>query len=621
MNQVVTLHDASTLDHPEWFSGNFAKWYRFLLPRLARRVRKVITVSEFSRRELARLCRIPEEKIVAIHNGISPRFVPASEEARAALRRKHGLEKPFVLYLGSLEPRKNVAALLAAWKIVAPREHELVLAGAASRIFRERGFAELPAGTRLLGRVDDPELPTLLSAADWFAFPALYEGFGFPPLEAMACGTPVLCSNATCLPEVCGAPFDPAAAEPRGAALYFDPHRIDELTGQLRRALAMDDATRSRLMEQGRKQAALYTWDHCAAQTLAVLEELNGNASEKRSCDRDESQNARSAGSLRSPTKGSPDNYGPRMKSFENVALAHHWMVSMRGGEKVLEQIGGMFPGAPIYTLVANPSRLSAALQSHPIRTSLLQRLPGAARHYKKMLPFFPEAVGALRVSPPVDLIVSSDASVIKGLAYPEGTPHVCYCHSPPRYLWDMQEDYRQSAEVGGRAGRFVFNRVAPRVREFDRRAAERVTHFIANSEFVRERIRISYGRESVIIYPPVALESFTMATTEPEDFDLVVSQLVPYKRIDVAVAAFTRLGRRLVIIGEGSEREKLEAMAGANHQLSRLAAGRRPAGPPAPLSRADLPGRGGISASRRWRRWLPAAPSSPIAPAVCARR
>jgi glycosyltransferase involved in cell wall biosynthesis len=251
------------------------------------------------------------------------------------------------------------------------------------------------------------------------------------------------------------------------------------------------------------------------------------------------------------------------MNDFGNVALAHHWMVSMRGGEKVLEQIGALFPDAPIYTLVANPARLSEPLRRHPIHTSPLQYFPNAARHYKKLLPLFPVAVSALRVREPVDLLISSDASVIKGLAYPKDVTQVCYCHSPPRYLWDMQDDYRQSSEVGGTVGRFVFNRVVPYVREFDRRAAERVTHFVANSEFVRQRIRAHYGREAEIIYPPVALDDFAVAAQDPDDFHLVVSQLVPYKRIDVAVQAFTRLGRKLVVIGEGSERAKLEQMAG----------------------------------------------------------
>jgi glycosyltransferase involved in cell wall biosynthesis len=253
------------------------------------------------------------------------------------------------------------------------------------------------------------------------------------------------------------------------------------------------------------------------------------------------------------------------MKSAARVALAHHWLVGMRGGEKVLEEIGAIFPQAPIYVLVARPERLSPALSRRTIHTSRLQALPGAERHYKKMLPLYPWAIGSLRVKPPVDLVLSSDASMIKGLGYPPGTPHVCYCHSPPRYLWDLQEDYMQSAEAGGTLGRALLKWTIPRVREFDRQAAERVTHFIANSAFVRERIRRCYGREAEVIHPPVALDDFVPLEKEPEDFYLIVSQLTPYKRVDLAVEAFNRLGRRLVIIGEGSERRPLEARARDN--------------------------------------------------------
>jgi glycosyltransferase involved in cell wall biosynthesis len=245
------------------------------------------------------------------------------------------------------------------------------------------------------------------------------------------------------------------------------------------------------------------------------------------------------------------------------IALAHHWLVGMRGGEKVLEEICRLAPGAPIHTLVARPGRLSPLLRSHPIVTSPLQRLPGGATHYKKLLPLFPASVARLAIAAPADLVISSDASVIKGLRVPEGIPHICYCHSPPRYLWDMQEDYTRSAETGGALGRALFRRVVPHVREFDRAAAQRVTHFIANSAFVQQRIRTCYGRESEIIHPPVALDDFEPTHAPPEDFHLVVSQLVPYKRIDLAVTAFTRMKKRLVVIGEGSERTALEKLAG----------------------------------------------------------
>jgi glycosyltransferase involved in cell wall biosynthesis len=274
-NQVVTIHDASTLDHPEWFSGKFARWYRFLLPRLARRVRRIITVSEFSKRELVRLCDIPEEKVVAIYNGISARFQPASEKEKEAVRQRHGLVRPFCLYLGSLEPRKNVSVLLEAWKSLAPNGSELVLAGAASRVFRERGFTTLPPATRLLGRVDDKELPALLSAARCFVFPALYEGFGFPPLEAMACGTPVVCSNTTSLPEVCGPAFVPDDRFSTGAVFYFDPADVPGLAAQLARAMELPPALAERLSVNGRMRAGQFTWGRCADLTAAVLRELN----------------------------------------------------------------------------------------------------------------------------------------------------------------------------------------------------------------------------------------------------------------------------------------------------------------------------------------------------------
>lgn len=243
----------------------------------------------------------------------------------------------------------------------------------------------------------------------------------------------------------------------------------------------------------------------------------------------------------------------------------------MRGGEKVLEQLCALFPGVPIHTLVADPAALSETIRAHAIVPSLLGRLPGVASHYKALLPLFPEAVRSMRVAPGTQVVVSSDASVVKGLAVPEGTPHVCYCHSPPRYLWDLHEDYVKNTAGLGALGRFVFKAATPRVRQFDLESAQRVTHFIANSRFVQTRIREFYGRDAAVIHPPVDVDAFD-STTAPEDFHLIVSELVPYKRVDLAVDAFNRLGKRLVIIGDGSELRSLRARARANVEfLGRL--------------------------------------------------
>jgi glycosyltransferase involved in cell wall biosynthesis len=271
-NQVVTVHDASTLDHPEWFSRKFALWYRWLLPRLMNRVEKIITVSEFSRERLIATCAVPAEKIAVVHNAIDASFQAVTSEAGEAWRKKNGLDRPYLLYVGSLEPRKNISVLLRAWPRLGLRDHELLVAGASGHVFREKGFDDLPAGVRLVGRVKDEELRTLLSGAECFVFPSLYEGFGYPPLEAMACGCPTVSSRATCLPEVCGAEFDPADPASTGATLYFDPNDPEELAQQIRRVLALSPETRGRLRQNGFARAQVFNWGRCAAQTSAVLD-------------------------------------------------------------------------------------------------------------------------------------------------------------------------------------------------------------------------------------------------------------------------------------------------------------------------------------------------------------
>jgi glycosyltransferase involved in cell wall biosynthesis len=254
----------------------------------------------------------------------------------------------------------------------------------------------------------------------------------------------------------------------------------------------------------------------------------------------------------------------PSKSNNVEIALAHHWLVQMRGGEKVLEQFSALFPSAPIYTLVAKKEKLSARLQRHELVTSPLGRLPKAERHYKKMLPLFPAALRRLRVPGRPELLLTSDASVVKGLSYDPSVPQVCYCHSPPRYLWDMQETYLNHTSGLNLAGRLAFKAAAPSVRKFDYQAARRVDHFIANSHFVADRIRKCYDKPAAVIHPPVELDEFRH-DQEREDYYLIVSELVPYKRVDLAVAAFNLLGKKLVVIGTGSELEGLRVGARSN--------------------------------------------------------
>ena len=181
----------------------------------------------------------------------------------------------------------------------------------------------------------------------------------------------------------------------------------------------------------------------------------------------------------------------------------HHWLVNMRGGENVLQEMMSLFPDTGIHTLVSDSAKLSPELRKRKITPSALQNLPGATKHYTKMLPLFPWAVRSIRISKNTELVICSDASVVKGATIPEHAKMVCYCHSPPRYLWDLQEEYARQASAIGAAGRLVFKASVPYVREFDRRSAQRVDHFIANSRFVQQRIQNCYGRESTVINPP----------------------------------------------------------------------------------------------------------------------
>jgi Glycosyltransferase len=248
-------------------------------------------------------------------------------------------------------------------------------------------------------------------------------------------------------------------------------------------------------------------------------------------------------------------------RRHEGVSLVHHWMEFFRGGEAVLEQFCLLFPDAPISVLVYDEKHLPSTLLSHRFHTSFVQKIPVLRRHFRKLLPFFPEIIRSLHIPSDTRFVLSSDASLVKGVSIPEGAVHVCYCHSPPRYLWGMEEAYLESSSHTNPVGRFLFSAALPRLRQFDRRKASRVDRFIANSRCVQERIRRCYDRDSAVIHPPVNIDRFN-ALRPREDFFLIVSALVPYKRIDLAVDACSRLGRRLVIIGTGPEEADLRRRA-----------------------------------------------------------
>jgi len=242
------------------------------------------------------------------------------------------------------------------------------------------------------------------------------------------------------------------------------------------------------------------------------------------------------------------------------VALIHDWLTGLRGGEKVLEVLCELYPDATLFTMVYIPDSTSLIIESHPIRTAFTQKLPAVKSLYRWYLPLYPWAVESLDLDG-YDLVVSSSHCVAKGVLTPPDSTHICYCHTPMRYVWDRFGDYFGN----GVTARLVYGPVAHYLRKWDVASAARVDHFIANSKHVAERIQKYYRREADVIYPPVDTEVYVPAEEEPEGYYLIVSALVPYKRLELAIDAFNKRNEPLLIVGTGPQEAKLKARAGAN--------------------------------------------------------
>jgi glycosyltransferase involved in cell wall biosynthesis len=244
------------------------------------------------------------------------------------------------------------------------------------------------------------------------------------------------------------------------------------------------------------------------------------------------------------------------------VVLVHDWLTGMRGGEKCLEVLCRRWPDAALFALLHRRGSVSAAIEQLQPRTSFLNLLPESQRYYRYLLPLMPAAVTSWRL-PPCDLVVSFSHCVAKAVRLGrQAVPHVCYCFTPMRYAWHMQGAYFGVERVGSVKARLL-ERVLDWLRDWDRRTAAGVTHFVAISETVQRRIAECYGRDSLVIYPPVDTDFYHPAALPREDFYLVVSAFAPYKRLDLAIGACNALGRKLLLIGSGQDEARLRALAG----------------------------------------------------------
>jgi glycosyltransferase involved in cell wall biosynthesis len=263
--QVLTVHDVAPLDHPEWFKPMFAHWYQHIIPALARRVRCLITVSEFSKTRLISLTGIDDSRVHVIPNGVNRRFYPRDLETVGQLRERLNIPKGrYLLSLSSIEPRKNLKRLLEAWSLCVPQLPSdvcLVIAGVEGKpdIFQEAPLGEIPLRVHWTGFVPDDELPILYSGAVAFIYPSVYEGFGLPLLEAMATGTATIAGNCTAIPEVTG-----------DASVLVDPYSVTSISAAIE-GVVRDDCLRQRLRRRGIERSRHFTWENAAALTEAIF--------------------------------------------------------------------------------------------------------------------------------------------------------------------------------------------------------------------------------------------------------------------------------------------------------------------------------------------------------------
>jgi glycosyltransferase involved in cell wall biosynthesis len=243
------------------------------------------------------------------------------------------------------------------------------------------------------------------------------------------------------------------------------------------------------------------------------------------------------------------------------VGLVHDWLTGMRGGERVLEVLCECFPQASLHTLLHVPGTVSPTIERHRPQTSFLQQIPGIARLYRHLLPLYPLAIETLDVGTP-DLVISTSHCAAKSVPTRPGTRHLCYCFTPVRYAWDQFDAYFGPERVG-RVRSAVMRRLLDRFARWDQRTSVRPDRYVAISQYVARRIGRYYNRRSAVVYPPVDTKYFTPGTAGREGFALVVSALVPYKRVDVAVGACRKLGVPLRIVGQGPEARALSRLGG----------------------------------------------------------
>ena len=246
---------------------------------------------------------------------------------------------------------------------------------------------------------------------------------------------------------------------------------------------------------------------------------------------------------------------------MRKVAIIHDWLVNYGGAERVVEAFLEIYPDADIYTLVYDEKKMGKTFHKEKVKTTFIQKFPKATKIYTKLLPFMPYAFEELDLSE-YDLVISSSSCCAKGVITGPNTKHISYVHSPMRYAWDLYHDYKKRS---GKMTRFFMGIFMKSLRQWDYTSSQRIDIILANSNYVAKRINKFWNRECQVIYPPVDIDRLSPNGKEPEDFYVVFSRFVPYKRIDLAIEACKKLNRKLIVIGDGEQREYLKSLSNDN--------------------------------------------------------
>jgi len=495
--------------------------------------------------------------LTVIHNAVDTERLRKRDGEEKTLHKELRLRSgdPLIGIIGNLSPIKGQLGLISAFADVLKQISDAALLIVGSAIFNRddcyheqlvshakgRGIADR---VRFLGQRND--VPTIIRSLDLLVLNSTSEACPLVVLEGLACGAPVLSTAVGGVPELIA----------HGSNGWLIPSRDQQQLSQAIVALIQQPKLRAQLAANGRRHV---TTNFTVQKFMTDLETSYADCAAN-------SVQTKSRESIADVPGGLTLRPGKKRKPDSRIAVFHDNFAQMGGAEKVAEEIYGLLPNATLLTTVAVPEVLSSGLRKAKIKTSWMQFLPGLKRHFRHYFLFYPFAVESVDLSR-YDLIVSSCFGYAKGVRKPPGAVHVCYCHTPMRWVW-RYEDYSARADFG-RIARTLLPMLLAVLKRWDLRASRQPDYFVANSQVVAERIKKFYGRESIVIPPPIDVSRFQNETTGiSEDYYLILSRLVPYKRIDLAVKACAQLNRRLFIIGDGPDRARLECLAGPQVQF-----------------------------------------------------